>query len=101
MSKFKYCSLFQKGDRIMFTQDEDPDGEISYGELGTVREIGDYVDSLGVEWDKHSDARHDLGGSCDYGYGWWVPANMVEKLGAGPGISISDSDLESLLRGGF
>lgn len=101
MSEFKYNSLFSVGDRVVFTHETDPDEEIVCGEQGIVSVIATYGDSLGITWDKRSDIRHDLEGKCDYGYGWWVPAQMVERVGCESSIEVSDSDLESLLGGGF
>lgn len=64
----------QLGDRIIMT------GAYNYafhGDTGTIREIypeGESSCPIGIEFDDYRESRHNLGGRCADGYGYWVPS---------------------------
>lgn len=67
---------FNIGDRVVSIVDHpDNNKTIVVGSIGTVCAIGS---SLGVRWDEPVENGHELGGECEYGYGWWVYADQVE-----------------------
>lgn len=53
------------GDRIRVVRDIWPHQK---GERGTIVDLGYDV---GVKFDYYNPARHDLGGHCEHGHGWW------------------------------
>lgn len=77
--------MFHKGDRVMVRFPEDlPIGNLRYfskfykeGECGTVLCIDSSSCFIGVRFDDYGKARHDLGGNCGDGHGYWVYENFL------------------------
>ena len=47
------------------------------GECGTVFCMNPISGFIGVRFDDYSKVRHDLGGDCDDGHGYWVYENFL------------------------
>lgn len=62
-------SQFAIGDRVRCVSHYPVDNNVR-GESGRVECI-DSTGTCGVVFDNHISG-HDLGGHCEYGYGWWL-----------------------------
>lgn len=73
---------FSIGDRVLFIDDIDPDGQIVCGETGEVCDLDNIFgeDSVGVRWDKKESDRHGCSGKCSEHHGWWVPYYSIQKI---------------------
>ena len=78
---------FQIGDRVICIDRGSKRGSyvdnnpmIKTGMTGTVRKFRDYTDiAVGVEWDENVRS-HNLGGLCEWGYGYYVHPNALQVL---------------------
>lgn len=66
----------KEGDRVRCLSSS---GEIKTGELGTVV-VPSEPWSVGVEWDKHSPARHSCSERCKDGHGWYVVGHILKEI---------------------
>ena len=99
MSKVEEKYGFRVGDRVVFTDDEDPDGGVYNGQTGTVCSLKEYYeeDCIGVEWDIEKCKYHDCSGSCQDHHGWWVPFTHIALVDIDIGeIKSSEFDLDVL-----
>lgn len=62
-------------DRVFATRDI---GNIPKNTQGVIAIIDS--NAVGVVWDIKFDGGHDLGGLCEYGYGWWVNADDLNLV---------------------
>lgn len=62
---------FVLGDRVQYNDDYLLYEEMR-GETGTVLDEMD-TGEVAVRWDRYDEERHDCGGRCETGYGWYVP----------------------------
>jgi len=67
---------FAPGDRVVYTYSRS--GMVKYGEEGTVVCI-DNGCSIGVCWDKVDWRKHNCGGLCEKGHGYWVVSTDLRK----------------------
>ena len=78
---------------------EDPDEGVSRGQTGYVCDITSMRNkvNIGVRWDEYNGRFHTCNGSCENGYGWFVPYNMLDCIMEDMGeIMTSDCSLEVL-----
>ena len=72
---------FASGDRVVCVNTYF--GGVKKGEQGTVVHYAPSGSGLvGVKWDMHRKQRHDLDGSVEHGYGWYLPEHCIELLPA-------------------
>lgn len=71
--------MFSIGDRVILIADEDRDGLIVQGQIGTVCDKDSYGD-IGVRWDDEMNRAHDCNGKCEYKHGWYVDPEDIELL---------------------
>lgn len=73
---------FSVGDRVMFIEEEDPDGGVYNGQCGTVCTIYRAHDEggIGVSWDKENNRYHSCDGNCEEYHGWFVPYDMISHI---------------------
>lgn len=66
----------------MFVEEEDPDCEVVYGQMGTVCSFNGHYDRepIGVEWDLRKDIYHSCEGECENLHGWFVPHEMISHI---------------------
>ena len=103
--------MFNIGDRVMVQLPDDlPDQNLRYfseayeryfskvyeeGEYGIVLDINPISGLVGVIFDDYNEARHDLCGACDDGYGYWVYEKflVLEE----PDLDYKPVDLDEIL----
>ena len=68
---------FAPGDRVVYTYSGSH--MVSRGETGTVVCI-DNGCSIGVCWDKEDWRKHNCGGLCERGHGYWVVSIELQKI---------------------
>lgn len=97
-------NTFQIGDRVQLREDTfhkiDQNADLFPGLTGTVVAFYKTLE-VGVQWDLDSPSRicHSLDGSCDDGYGWWVPPEAL-LLDDTPEVTVDPSALLTLLSKG-
>ena len=65
------------------------------GECGTVLCVDLFDCFMGVRFDDYSEARHNLGGACDDGYGYWVYGKFL--VPEEPDLDCGPVDLSKIL----
>ena len=85
--------MFECGDRVVLIVDEDIDGLLIQGQVGTVCDVGN--DRIGVRWDDEMERAHVCGGTCDDKHGWYVDEDEIELITEE--FDMDDSDVQELL----
>lgn len=89
---------FRINDRICARVDyPDSNLKISAGDSGIVCNIGDDCERIGVRWDNFVDG-HDCGGTCEFGFGYWVDSTCIE-LDELSDVEIKDESFLCMIEG--
>lgn len=95
--------MFDVGDRVEVQFPKDlSDKKLRYfsklyeeGEGGTVFFNDSYSGFIGVFFDDYNEGRHDLGGACNDGYGYWVYEKFL--IPEEPALNYKPIDLSKIL----
>lgn len=86
---------YESGDRVVCVKTYF--GGVLKGERGTVVHYAPSGSGLvGVKWDTCRKQRHDLDGSVERGYGWYLPEYCIEPLPVEDYGEISTQNLNAI-----
>lgn len=92
-----YDPDFKVGERVIAIDDYD---EVQRFDTGTVCVAPYEGRGPGVRWDRYSEYKHDCNGTCEKGYGWFIPLEMIIRNGTeSQEIEESEFDLAELWKG--
>lgn len=81
------------GDRVRVIGECDAIDFGDDGRLGTVRIVGHWPHSAGVEFDEFDGIMHSLGGMVRNGYGYYLYRSNLRYIGEDVAVSVSDEDV--------